>query len=102
MAGRGEARVGLAAKAIEDGKDEGGGLAGAGLGRGEDVASLEDDGDGLGLDRGGGLLALFRDNADEIGRQAERIEGQAGLLGGILGASRRYGPRPGDARASRA
>ena len=40
VAGRREARVRVAAQAVEDGQDEGGGLAGAGLGGGEDVAAL--------------------------------------------------------------
>ena len=33
----------------------------------------------------GVVVALFRDGAEEVGRQAEGIEGQAGLLGGGLG-----------------
>ena len=59
------------------GQDEGGGLAGPGLGGGEDVAAGEDERDGGCLDRGGGLVALLGDDLEEIGRQAERVEGQA-------------------------
>ena len=71
VAGRREARVGLAAQAIEDGQDEGGGLAGAGLGGGEHVAALEDERDGGRLDGGRGLVSLLGDHAHEVGRQAE-------------------------------
>ena len=71
MAGRREAGVGVAAQAVEDGQDEGRGLAGPGLGRGEDVASLEHQRDGRRLDGGRGLVPLLGDHAHEVGRQAE-------------------------------
>jgi hypothetical protein len=61
----------LAAQAVEDRQHECGGLAGPGLGRRQDVTTGEDVGDRLGLDGGRGLVALFRDHADEVGRQAE-------------------------------
>ena len=59
---------------LEHRQDEGGGLAGPGLGAREDVASSEDEGDGLGLDRGGFRVALVGDGAEELGRQPETIE----------------------------
>ena len=51
------------------GSVERGGLAGSGLGGGEDVAAVEDEGDGRCLDRGGLGVALFRDGRS---RSAER------------------------------
>ena len=51
MAGRRERRVRVRPEPIEDGQREGGGLAGPGLRRGEDVAAGEDEGDGGCLDR---------------------------------------------------
>ena len=78
MAGRREARVGVLPQAVQDGQREGRGLAGAGLGGGEEVASLEDEGDRFGLDGRRGRVALLGDGPDEIGREAEGIEGQVG------------------------
>ena len=66
---------------VEDRQREGRGLAGAGLGGGEDVAAGEDEGDGLGLDGGRADVALLRDGLEEIGRQAERIEGHLAPAG---------------------
>ncbi len=73
------------AEPVEDRQHEGRGLARPGLGGGEDVAALEHEWDGRRLDGRRCDVALFRDRAEEVGRQAERIEGQAGLLGGRLG-----------------
>ena len=90
-------------QAVEDGQREGRGLAGAGLGGGEDVAACEDDGDGGCLDRRRGRVALLGDGLQQIGREAERIEGQACAPawipavagGGLPGARRRpNGGRP--------
>ncbi len=78
MTGRREARVGVLAQPVEDRQHEGGGLAGPGLGGGEEVAPCEDEGDGAGLDGRRGVVALLGDGPDEIGRQAEGIEGQGG------------------------
>ena len=72
VAGRRERRVRVRPEAIEDRQRERGGLAGAGLGRREDVASGEDEGDGGFLDRRRGGVALFGDGLEQIGRQAER------------------------------
>ena len=47
----------------------------------EDVASGEHQRDGLVLDGCGFGIALVRDGAEEVGRQAEIIEGQAGSCG---------------------
>ena len=44
---------------LQDGQGEGGGLAGAGLGAADQVAALEQMGDGLGLDGSGDGVALF-------------------------------------------
>ena len=84
LAGRGEdqraddARAAGRARrveALEHRQHEGGRLAGAGLGAGEDVAAVEDERDRLGLDGGGFRVALLGDGAEELGRQPEMIEG---------------------------
>ena len=62
-------------EALEHRQHEGGRLAGAGLGAGEDVAAREDERDGLGLDGGGFRVALVGDGTEELGRQPELIEG---------------------------
>ena len=53
--GRDDQRLGRAAgqaeELVQDRQQEGGGLAGAGLGGGDEVAAGEDGGDGLGLNR---------------------------------------------------
>ena len=41
----------------------------------------------------GVVVSLFRDGAEQVGRQAEGIEGQAGLLGAILARARISGAR---------
>ncbi len=60
---------------LEHRQDERGGLAGAGLGAGEDVAAGEDEGDRLALDGGGLGVALVRDGAEQLGGQPEGIKG---------------------------
>ena len=62
-------------EALQHRQHEGGRLAGAGLGAGEDVAALEDERDRLGLDGGGFGVALLGDGAKELGRQPKGIEG---------------------------
>jgi hypothetical protein len=64
-------------KALQQGKGESGGLAGAGLRGAEKVASREDDGDGLRLDGGGFRVAFLRDGAKKLGQQPEAFEGRA-------------------------
>ena len=59
---------------MKEREGEAGGLAGAGLGRAEQVASREDDWDGLRLDGGGGCVALLRDSAKQLGDQPEAFE----------------------------
>ena len=59
------------------GRTKRGGLARPGLGGGEEVAALEDERDGLGLDGRRGRVALFGDGAEEVGREAEISERQA-------------------------
>ncbi len=51
--------VGFRAQALQQRQGETGGLAGAGLRAGENVAPLENDGDGLQLNGGGFGIALF-------------------------------------------
>jgi hypothetical protein len=71
VAGRRETGAGVLTEAIEDRQRKRRGLAGAGLCRGEDVASLEHERDGGFLDRCGFDVALLRDGSEEVGRQAE-------------------------------
>ena len=61
-------------QSLEHGQDEGGGLAGAGLGAGQEIAAGEDERDRLALDRGGLGVALVRDDADVLGRKPKRVE----------------------------
>jgi len=65
------------AEALKDRKGEAGGLAGAGLRGGEQVAAGENDGNGLRLDGGGRGVALVRDSAEQLGLEPERIERRA-------------------------
>src|SRR5205085_8703324 len=69
-------------EALQQRQGETGGLAGAGLRGAEQVASREDDGDGLRLDGGGFGIALLRDGAKQLGDEPEAFEGRAydGLL----------------------
>src|SRR5205807_3669612 len=60
---------------LEERQHEGRRLAGPGLGAGEQVAALEDDGDGLALDGGGLGVALVGNGAQVFGRQPEAVEG---------------------------
>jgi hypothetical protein len=59
---------------LEHRQDEGGGLAGPGLGAGEDITPGENERDGLRLDRGRFRVALVGHGAKELGRQPETIE----------------------------
>ena len=63
-------------KRLQHGQHEGRGLAGAGLGAGEQVAAGEDDGDGLRLDGRRLGVALVGDGAQGFGPQPKGIEGQ--------------------------
>jgi len=74
VAGRREARVRVGLEPLEDREDERGGLAGARLGGGDDVAAAEDDGDCRRLDRSGLAIALVGHRSQELGREAERVE----------------------------
>ena len=64
-------------ESLDHRQDECGGLAGAGLGAGEQVPAIEDEGDGLGLDRGRLGVALVGDRAEKLGGQPEMVEGHA-------------------------
>jgi hypothetical protein len=68
------AAVRLAGQSVKNGKSKAGGFAGAGLSGAEQVASCEDDRDGLKLDRGGLGIALLRYSAEQLRPEAERIE----------------------------
>ena len=71
------ARAGAAAGEPGDhGQDEGGGLAGPGLGDAEHVAPFERGRDGVGLDRGGDLVAGLGHGLENL-----RIEVQVGEMG---------------------
>jgi len=61
-------------QALQHRQHEAGGLAGAGLRAGEQVAAREHRGDGLRLDRRGGGVTVFSDGAHERVGQAERGE----------------------------
>jgi hypothetical protein len=74
MARGGSAAVRLPRKALKDRQGEPGGLPGAGLGGAEEVTAGQDDGDGLGLDRGGPGIALLGYGARERGRKPEAFE----------------------------
>ena len=79
---------------LEERQHERGGLAGAGLGAGEQVAAGEDERDGLALDGRGLGVALVGDGAQVRGRQPEAVEGHGnGTL--LKGPSRRSGARSG-------
>ena len=76
MTGGREDRVGVLAHPVRGSEDEGGRLASARLGGGEEVATLEDQRDGIRLDRRWCVVPLFGNGLEEIGRQAERIKWQ--------------------------
>src|SRR3989337_1055857 len=61
---------------LKNGEDEGGGLAGAGLGAGEQVAAFEHERNRLALNGSGFGVALARDNAQQVGREPEDRERQ--------------------------
>jgi hypothetical protein len=76
-------------QALQQGKRESGGLAGAGLRGAEEVSAGEDDGDGLRLDGGGFRVALLRDRAKQLGQQPEAFEGRTYVS--LLNGSAREG-----------
>jgi hypothetical protein len=73
---RREAACGERGEALQERQGEAGGLAGAGLRGAEQIASREDDGDGLRLDGGCFGIALLRDGAKQLGQQPEAFEGR--------------------------
>jgi len=68
MQRRRKALAGVGRKPLEEGKGESGRLAGARLSGPEQVASREDDRNGLGLDGGGFAVTLLRDGAQQLGQ----------------------------------
>ena len=76
-------RAGGRLELLQDRQDERGGLPGAGLGAGEDVAAREDVRDDFGLDGRRLLVVLVEDGADEGRREAEG--GERGRGDGLLG-----------------
>jgi len=92
LAGRGEdQRLRSADARVEAGEQrqrECGGLAGAGLRQAEDVAAVEQQRNGLGLDRGGRGEALVDQRAEHAVVEAQRgeaVRGLGGLIGGLVG-----------------
>ena len=69
--GRGPA---IGGQPMQDGKGEGGGLAGAGLGDTQQVAPLQDRGDGQGLDGGGRRIAFLGQGREQRLGEAEVFE----------------------------
>jgi len=65
---------------LQDGQQEGGRLAGAGLGQSHEVASGGHVGDGFSLDGGGGFVTEAFDIGDKGGIQAKYIEAQKDIL----------------------
>ena len=57
----------MESETLEDRQDEGGRLARPRLGGGKDIAALEDEGDGLDLDRRRFGVTLLGDGAQEVG-----------------------------------
>jgi hypothetical protein len=62
---------GVGRQALQQRQGEAGGLAGAGLGAGQQVAAAEHGGNGLRLDRGRRGVALFSDGTNDSIGQAE-------------------------------
>ena len=67
-------RLWRGAQVLQQGQDEGGSLAGTGLGAGQQVVAGQDQRDGLLLDRGGGLVALLGQGTQQEGRKAQGFE----------------------------
>ena len=93
---RADARAGASTRrrggqTLQHRQREAGGLAGAGLRAGEQVAARQDDRDALRLDRRGLGVTLLRDAAQQRGREAERIEGH-GLNAPAIGPARSFAP----------
>jgi hypothetical protein len=68
-------RLALAEQAVQHGQGEGGGLAGAGLGGGEQVVTGDHQRDRAHLDRGRLGVALFGKRTQQRRRKAQRFEG---------------------------
>jgi hypothetical protein len=83
-----EALGGRGGQALQQREGEAGGLAGAGLRGGEEVAAGEDNGNGLRLDGGGDGVALLRDGTQQLGQEPEAFEGRTDLV-----SPERIGPR---------
>ncbi len=66
-------------QAMQDRQGEGGGLTGAGLGNTQQVGTLHDMGDGLGLDRGRLLIARRFQGGEQAGVQAKGFKGVGGI-----------------------
>ena len=93
MAGGGGAGAGVGRQQLQQGQREGGGLAGSGLGAGHQIASFEHDGNGLGLDGGGDLVALLAHGAQQLGHEAEGFESHGySWWARPLGALPEWGP----------
>ncbi len=71
----GRRRALVQGQVLQDGQDEGRGLAGAGLGAAEQVAAVEQVGDGLDLDGGGDSVALLGHCPLELRQQQRKSTG---------------------------
>ena len=78
-------RLRIAGEEVEDRQREGRGLARPGLSNAEQVASLSEVGDRLGLDRRGDLVALLADGAQDGLQDLELCKG---ILHHLLGTRR--------------
>ena len=84
-------RLTVGGEPVEDRKRERGGLAGAGLRDADEVASGEDDRNGVGLDRGGGgVLLLSKGTGDRL-CEAEFVEGVQNITVLLRRGARRNG-----------
>jgi hypothetical protein len=68
------AASGALCQQLQQGQDETGGFAGSGLRAGQNVATLQDDGNGLRLDGGGFGVAFVGNSTDQLGTKAERFK----------------------------
>ena len=69
-----------AVHAMQYRQGETGGLAGAGLGTSHEIAAFQHHGDGLLLDGRGLGVALLRNRAQQLGREAQLFKVHSGVL----------------------
>ena len=92
VAGGGSGSVFVLHHALQQGQCKGSGFAGAGLGGAHDVLAGQHHRNGLGLDRGHGLVAHFSHGAGDGGGQLQLGKGHDGSVGvQLVGSCRRHG-----------